>query len=249
MMMAMTSITAAAKRVALHHRRVVLAPLLLPAGRAGEGRRCTTTSASSSNFKSQQQNLPCPCRGGGAPPFGGKRSFSTRSDPGRQELGSEDLRRQQLQQQPAAAAAEPGAEDGFSTVDIHPLSRLVLLRLQEDHHDWVARQGLERGLKVGGNGGGTFSLSYPSKTKCVNGNTNGRIFTYLDPMNGKYWLLYRSDQTCHQFLLRDPWLPPSGGNVDEQRRGSEEEEERKVRDAVNDLVRTVNEIKYTVRIR
>ena len=42
---------------------------------------------------------------------------------------------------------------------VHPLSQIVLERLQSSHADWVSRVGLDTGLKL--NGDGTFVLRFP----------------------------------------------------------------------------------------
>ena len=74
-----------------------------------------------------------------------------------------DQRRLENRLSSSSSSSSPPASSSSSSFAgseyVHPLSQIVLERLQSSHADWVSRVGLDTGLRL--NGDGTFVLRFP----------------------------------------------------------------------------------------
>jgi len=82
---------------------------------------------------------------------------------------------------------------------VHPLSQIVLERLQSNHSDYLIATGLDKGLTLEKDG--TFVLRYPSQDDRE--GEDCQIWTRYEPEEKKHWLSVRKNGVEGQFLLQD----------------------------------------------
>ena len=140
----------------------------------------------------------------------------------------------------AAVAATPAA--AASDRYVHPLSQIVLERLQSCHGGWMASSGAHRSLEL--HDDGTFSLRFPpddggkDEGKGEGGAGVGdaqrtRIWTSYDPEERKHWLAVQRGVLAGRYVLQDNKRPAWHSD-----RKSVPE---KVQDAVDAMIRKLEE--------
>lgn len=92
---------------------------------------------------------------------------------------------------------------------VHPLSQIVLERLQSHHATWVKRMGLTTGLKL--NKDGTFVLRFPGGEEqspvgdvaVTPGEDVDSILTMYESEESKHYLCVKKGSLVGRFMLQD----------------------------------------------
>lgn len=92
---------------------------------------------------------------------------------------------------------------------VHPLSQIVLERLQSHHANWVKRMGLTTGLQL--NKDGTFTLRFPGGEEkspddggvVVRGVDVDSIWTMYEKEESKHYLCVKKGGLVGRYMLQD----------------------------------------------
>jgi hypothetical protein len=136
----------------------------------------------------------------------------------------------------SSSSNEQSLNHGFvkSTVYVHPLSQIILEYLQDCHHAWIVRHGLDQSLTL--HRDGSFVLKF-RRTQVVSESSPrtdearvsvwsqvasgskqdqkddvDRIWTSYDEEEKKHWLMVQKQSLHQRFLLQDNLLSAWHGN-------------------------------------
>jgi hypothetical protein len=127
---------------------------------------------------------------------------------------------------------------------VHPLSQIVLERLQSHHATWVKRMGLTTGLKL--NKDGTFTLRFPGG-KGQPPDSGGVAVTPGEDDVDSIWTMYESEESKHYLCVKKGSLVGRYMLQDNKKQAWHSDRRstpERVQDAVDEMISKFDEVAW-----